>query len=238
MAIPRLTYFELRGRAEAIRLMHYEMEVGFDDYRIVDADEWETVKSVSPFGRLPLYESGALALCESHAILRHLARSSGWLGADEQRDALFDITQEALSEAQEDLWRFAWVKDYHQKTERYADETLRPRLRHLQKWLRRDARDGQYWVGEAPSHVDFLAFCYLDELDAFFPETLAEFPNLADFRSRIESLPRVAHYVATARPIVFGMGIKGPKIDPRVAIAPGTEFRNPWTQPIALTGSL
>ena len=185
--------------------MLHTQKVDFDDHRVVDAAEWDALKATSAFGRLPLYESGALVLCESQAILRHLARSFGWLGTVEQRDGLLDITQEVMAEAQEDLWRFAWVKDYHQQGKRYATQTLEPRLRYLQNWLCRDGRDTPYWVGETISHVDFLAFCYLDELDAFFPDTLESFPALAAFRSRIARANRANCATSRASPVSHTM---------------------------------
>jgi hypothetical protein len=107
--------------------------------------------------------------------------------------------------------------------------------RQVTSWFQRQGRAGFYSVGDSPSHVDFVAFCYLDELDAFFPETLSRYEPLASFRSRIESLPAIAEYIAGGnRPAVFGMGLRGPKVDPRRPVPEGSTFRNPWTEPIIL----
>ena len=100
-------------------------------------------------------------------------------GSSQTHDTLLDITQEALAEAQEDLWRFAWVENHHRKREGYASSKLEPELARLQAWLQRQGRTGPYWVGESLSHVDLITFCYLDELDAFFPETLSRYEPLA-----------------------------------------------------------
>jgi glutathione S-transferase len=232
---PTLTYFDLRGRAEPIRLMLHARGGDFEDRRIMDPEEWSRLKPTLPFGSLPLYETGELAIAQSHAIFRHLARSFGWLGSNPTQDALLDVTQEALAEAQEDLWRFAWLDRYHEKMDRYATQTLIPRLDRLQAWLRRDGRSDDFWVGQLPTHVDFIAFCYLDELDAFFPAVLDRFEHLAAFRRHIEAMPGIAEYIASEdRPIVFGMGIRGPKVDRRKPIPEGARFENPWTNPIPL----
>lgn len=232
---PRLTYFDMRGRAEPIRLMLHAMSVEFEDHRIVSPEEWSRLKPRLPFGALPLYETAGLSIAQSHAVFRYLARSFGWAGSSQTHDTLLDITQEALAEAQEDLWRFAWVENHHPKREGYASSKLEPELARLQAWLQRQGRTGPYWVGESLSHVDLIAFCYLDELDAFFPETLSRYEPLAAFRRRIETLPAIAAYIARGdRPTVFGMGIEGPKIDPRCTIPEGSAFRNPWTKPIIL----
>lgn len=235
MESPRLTYYALRGRAEPARLMFHATATGFDDRRIISAKEWAALKPTLPFGALPLFESRRVTLCQSHEIFRHLARSFGWLGQDEARDRALGVCQEALAEAQEDLWRFAWVENYPEKADAYGEQTLGRRLSELQKWFRRDGRDAAYWVGDTASHVDFIAFCYLDELDAFFPDTLAAFAELAAFHDRMGSLPGVRDYIASGeRPIVFGMGIQGPKVDRRVALSPGAVFESPWMDPIPL----
>jgi len=225
----------MRGRAEAIRLTLHAQGVEFQDDRIVSPEEWAEIKARTPFGRLPVFRTDSLEICESHAILRHLARAFGWVGRSEAQDALIDITQEVLTEAQEDLWRFAWVKDYQEKMNAYAAKTLEPTLGRLENWMCRDGGAAEYWIGGEPIHVDFLAFAYLDEVDAFFPDLLESYSNLSGFRSRMEEIPLVQRYLTSGdRPFVFGIGRNGPKVDRRQVIPEGSKFENPWHQPIAL----
>ena len=237
---PKLTYFDLRGRAETIRLMLRTMSVEFQDHRVVSSEPWSDLKPLLPFGGLPLYEADGVYIPESHAISRHLARSFGWLGANSAMDARADATQDALAEAQEDLWRFAWVENYHEVMEPYAAAQLEPRLQRLQAWFEHEGpgapgQGARFWVADSPIHVDFLAFVYLDEIDAFFPKTLNRFEALAAFHRRIGEIPAVADYIASGdRPIVFGMGIRGPKVDRRTPIPAGTCFESPWADPIDL----
>ena len=44
MANLRLIYFQLRGRAEAIRLFLHSLSVEFDDHRVESSDEWQSLK--------------------------------------------------------------------------------------------------------------------------------------------------------------------------------------------------
>jgi glutathione S-transferase len=212
-----------------------EMGGEFEDHRITSTDEWERLKAQLPFGSLPALEVDGQLVTQSHAIFRHLARRFGWIGSGDAQDALLDTTQEALAEAQEDLWRFAWVESYHQKLDEYASLVLEPRLSYLERWFTRAGRRPEFWVGDSPTHVDFLAFCYLEELDAFFPATLSRYEHLAAFRRRVEGLPAIAEYIESGRrPVVFGMGIRGPKIDPRARAREGAMFHSPWTKPLPL----
>lgn len=235
MTDPRLTYFEMRGRAEAIRLLLHATGTTFEDHRVVSADEWGALKPELPFGGLPIFETGGALVCESHAILRYLGRTLTKATRDDLSTAELDAGQDAIAEAQEDLWRFNWVESYYDHLAAYANETLRPRLKRLERWLGRK-RDGSLeWFGGEFSHVDCVAFCYLDEIDAFFPGVLVEFAQLAGLRSRVASLPGVSNYLdSAARPIVFGMGRMGPKVDPRTPLPSECEFPNPWTRPIDL----
>ncbi|MEM7121046.1 MAG: glutathione S-transferase family protein [Pseudomonadota bacterium] len=229
MAGERLIYFDMRGRAEAIRLTLHAMEIDFDDRRIMTADAWDALRPRTDFGGLPIFESATVKLSQYHAILRHLARAAGWLGHDEAQDTALDITQEALAEAQENLWRFAWVDGWRNKTNNYAVETLRPTLATIQSWCRRTGRQSGFCVGDVPTHVDFIAFSYLDEVDAFFPDVLPSFPDLSDLHRRVGSIPSVNAYLTSEiRPFVFGIGCDGPKVDPRIAVPEGRAFINPW----------
>ena len=183
---------------------------------------------------LPLFETGGLRLGESQAILRHLERVHG-PSKDEERAVELDVAQEAIAEAQEDLWQFAWRESYYEHLESYAAETLRPRLGSLTAWFARRGGGTASWFGDAFSHVDCVAFTYLDEIDAFFPAVLAEFGELSDLRSRVAALPGVSDYLGSAmRSAVFGMGCTGPKVDPRVALEPGGTFFSPWSEPLDL----
>jgi len=233
--MPRLLYFEMRGRAEPIRLFLHATRTAFDDHRVVTREQWAELRPTLPFRALPVYESDGSRLCESHAILRHLGRTLAPERRSPSEIAALDVAQEAIAESQEDLWRFNWQVDYYDALESYATSTLDERLGNLERWLLRDGRRSADWMGESFSYVDCLAFGYLDEIDAFFPRVLAKFENLAALRSRVGSRPGIEAYLRSpARPLVFGMGMMGPKVDPRMDASRDGTFANPWAEAIDL----
>jgi glutathione S-transferase len=235
MELARLSYFDLRGRAEPIRLLLRATQTDFEDHRVVSTGEWAELKPTLPFGGLPIFESDGRKLCESHAILRHLGRVLAGVDGDEARCTYLDATQDAIAEAQEELWRFAWIANWYDHLESYAESPLRTRVRRLSEWFTRSGNATQGWLSGDFSHVDCLAFCYLDEIDAFFPALLEDFPELSAYRSRVAASAGIADYLASdARPVVFGMGCMGPKIDPRVTRERGALFLSPWSEPIDL----
>jgi glutathione S-transferase len=231
----RLSYFEMRGRAEAIRVLLHATGTAFEDHRVVSGDEWGDLKPQLPFGGLPVLETGGVVIPESHAILRYLGKTLAPATLGDLGYAELDAAQDAIATSQEDLWRFNWVDDYYDHLESYAEATLEPRLKMLSTWFCRNREGSPDWFGAEFSHVDCVAFCFLDEIDAFFPGVFAGFEELVALRSRVASLPGVSEYLdSSARPIVFGMGRMGPKVDPRIPIPTAYKFRNPWSPPLDL----
>jgi len=114
----------------------------------------------------------------------------------------------------------------------FAAETLDPALARLEAW--NALTPGPWFSDPGPSHADLLAFVLLDEIDAFFPDSLAARPGLHDLHARVAVLPAIATYLASeTRPPVFGIGVDGAKLDPRLAPDAAIVFENPWDIPLA-----
>ena len=101
MAEPKykLIYFNIRGRAEALRVMFAYANVPFEDYRIKDlpsylssepSPEWDALKETLPFGTVPVLEVDGRCLGETHAIARFLAKRLGIAGANAWETAQAD----------------------------------------------------------------------------------------------------------------------------------------------------
>lgn len=213
----RITYFDIRGRVEPIRLIFEELGIEYEDRRIKSLDEWKALKPTMPFGMMPVYEAGDLYVPQSPAILRHLARTHDLCGRTEAEQVQCDIVEEAVTETRELLWRYQWRKDWRETRDAFVAKELSPALSGLERWYRRGGTEPHLWVGDSLTYVDFLAFAFFDELRAFFPETLAKFPDLRRFWERIAGRPQVAAYVSSGRrPAAFGYAIHGLKYDPEV----------------------
>jgi glutathione S-transferase len=146
--------------------------------------------ALHPFGQIPTYEEGDLALFESGAIVLHLAeRHAGLLPAD------------ANARARAITWMFAAVntveppiferslatileRDKPWYTQRLPtlDESVRTRLRQLSNYLAdREWLDGEFSAG------DLMMISVL--LRAKASPLLDEFPNLAAYVARGEARP-------------------------------------------------
>eukprot|EP00834_Sanchytrium_tribonematis_P004124 NODE_186_length_13589_cov_0.385545.p11 type:complete len:200 gc:universal NODE_186_length_13589_cov_0.385545:1527-928(-) len=84
----KLTYANMRGRAEAIRLTLYISNIPFTDYRMTK-EEWPHLKSNTPFYQVPTLEiNSSIIIGQSLAILRYCGQLSHLIPS---HDASHDI---------------------------------------------------------------------------------------------------------------------------------------------------
>ena len=197
-ALPTLTYFDVRGRAEVIRLILEEVGQPYRERRI-PLSEWPALKATFPFGQVPLYQEGELSIPHSHAIYRYLARKHGLCGGSEAERIRADVVEETFVDLQNELGGFYWNPQVHDKREDYERTKLPALLDKAEQLLLQNRRGDGYWVGGDLTYVDFCAWHFLDYVRPFSQRTLDRFEKLAAFKQRIESRPRVAAYLASER---------------------------------------
>lgn len=78
----KLTYFNLRGLAEPIRMAFHYGGISFENNHVIRT-EWDNVKDQYPVGKLPLLQFDGQLLTQSPAILRFIAKKAGLVPEDE-----------------------------------------------------------------------------------------------------------------------------------------------------------
>ena len=192
----KLTYFDLRARAEPCRLLLAYGGIKYEDERIPPpwdaASTWPTLKPKTPFGQLPLLKWDDQVICQSMACARFIAREVGLAGHSSmesaQVDEIIDVIQDLIN---------AGVKLFFAKDEagmkKHAEVTVPTALSQLEKRL--DSRGGQYFVGNSFSWADLHTFMYVSDLQD--KSILAGFPKLADLVDRVASIPNIKKWVET-----------------------------------------
>jgi glutathione S-transferase len=196
--LPVLTYFDVRGRCEVIRLILEETGTPYLERRI-RVDEWAALKPSMPFGQVPLYEEGDLVIPQSHAIYRHLARKHGLYGKDERERIRCDIVEEVFVDAQNTLGTFFWNAKFQELRAEFERTTLQGLMLRLEQLFIQNDEGRGHWVGGALTYVDFCAWHFLDYVRPFSVRTLEQFERLLAFKQRIEARPRIAAYLASGR---------------------------------------
>lgn len=197
-SLPKLTYFDVRGRAEVIRLLLKETGTAYTEHR-VSLEEWPTLKSTLAFGQLPLYEENGLVLNQSQAIYRHLGRLFNLYGDNEQERIPCDIEQETFVEAQLNIGGFSWNLEFAKLRANYEAVELPALLERLRKLFDMNPANSGYWVEQRLSYVDFMAWHTLDYVRALPQTTLDKYPRQAQFRLFISARPRIAAYLSSSR---------------------------------------
>jgi glutathione S-transferase len=181
------------GLARDMRLRWALEEVGQPyEVRLVS---FKTMKepahlALQPFGQIPTYEDGDLALFESGAIVFHIAERHGGLLPDDAHARARAITWmfAALNTLEPPIFDRSLVRilerDRPWYDERLAalDETIRKRFGGLSSHLG-DAD----WLDGAFSAGDLLMVTVLRRLQS--SGILEEYPNLADYIARAEARP-------------------------------------------------
>lgn len=195
---PTITAFESspdrgRGLARDMRVRWALEEIGLDyQVRPLSFAQMKQPEhfALHPFGQIPTYEDGELALFESGAIVLHLGERYPGLLPDEPNARLRAIAWmfAALNTVEPPVFERALTEVLERNEPWYApraallDERVRRRLGELSRRLGdADWLDGEFSAG------DLLMVTVLLRLERF--STVNEFPNLAAYVARAVARP-------------------------------------------------
>nr|CAD7259030.1 unnamed protein product [Timema shepardi] len=93
----KLTYFNVKGLGEAIRIILSYGQQEFEDNRI-EFNEWQKIKPTTPFGKCPILEINGKPLHQSAAICRYLAKQFGLAGKDDWENLEIDMITDTITD--------------------------------------------------------------------------------------------------------------------------------------------
>ena len=214
---PVLKYFDIRGRAEAIRMAFADHGIEFSDETFT-GDAWGkesddglkaqwTMQGKLPFGQVPLLEIDGLALVQSHSILRYLGRKFGWYSGQPSELFKIDLVADGTEDVRKRLGAI-----------RYADISDDEKAKKYEHYFT-DAAEGKRWLGfldnlvgasktdfasgsAVATHADYLLLDLLDlhdSLGGVLSKTLlATMPALTAWRTRMVERPKLKAYLESA----------------------------------------
>ncbi|GAB5407433.1 MAG: hypothetical protein Aurels2KO_56640 [Aureliella sp.] len=214
MARPTVIYFDIRARAEPIRLILEEKAIAYEDRQITE-HEWYELRPRTPFGWLPAYREGDLEIWQSHAIYRHLARKHDLYGTSEAERIRCDVVEEAFADLNTLIGKAPWRLDFKRTRRDFIESELSPVLDRLERFLRTNPAGDSFWVGSSLTFVDLIALAHLDCTGSMYPEAMSRRSTLQEFCDGIAQLPRIAAYLrSNRRPQGIQYGPEG-RIDAR-----------------------
>lgn len=204
----KLTYFNMRGKAEVIRLLFAVAGVEYEDCRI-ERDDWPTEKEKvqPPFGQMPLLTVDGQTYCQSISIARYLAEKFGLAGGSE----LDKLRADMIVHCCEDMiiafsasFRETDPERKAQLTEKYEKEQLPVFYANFEKILAGNKGGDGYFVGDSLTWADLQFYHYVSMYVTVTGKDrnalLKDAPKSLALLDRVEKHPKVAEWLAK-RPV-------------------------------------
>merc|ERR1712066_1009113 len=188
MASIKLTYLDLRARAEPCRLLLAYAGSKYEDERL--PAPWD---NMAPWGQVPLLAWDGEVIAQSMACARFLAREFNLAGRTSmemaQVDEIIDVIQDLLN---------AWYSLYHAKDsagqQKFLETNIPTTMGQLEKKL--ESRGGQFMVGNAFSWADLHIFFYVTDMKLMAGKAVeTNFPKILDLVQRVGTIPNVKAWV-------------------------------------------
>nr|UJQ69862.1 glutathione S-transferase sigma 1 [Diamesa zernyi] len=195
----KLTYFNIRGLAEPIRLLLVDNDIQFTDDQFT-SDQWPTLKNEMPLGQAPVLYHEGIPLAQSGAILRHLARKHNLYGSNLNQSAFIDMMYESVIDARKRYYDYMY-RDAESKED--CIKNVKIELAKIESLGTKNPSfpkltAGHYITGDKPSYVDYVYFEFLDALvvtlDAHILEGLSATKAYFDLMAH---RPNMSKYLAS-----------------------------------------
>ena len=186
----KLTYFNIRGRAELIRLIFAQASVQYEDKRIAK-EEWVELKPKTPNGSLPTLEVDGKTLPGSIPIARFVAERFGVAGSNDIENTEIAGVMDCLTDLVTSFMKVMFEKDETRKAglKKSFDEEECPK--YLSLLEKRVTAEG--WLyGSKVTYADLAFFNFSENLPA---EVLAKYQGLKSVKENVGVLPNIAQWV-------------------------------------------
>lgn len=189
-------YWDIRGRAEHIRLLLHYLKVDYEErtYTIPKASDWMNDKFNLglDFSNLPYLLDGDFKITESMAIPSYICDKFApeLNGRNSQERALVQMFAFMLYDLKVSSTIPMFSRDIKEKLPKIIQDT-KAKLSAISKYL----EGRMYLVGDQITWVDFFLYEFLDFFNTVQNGVLNEIsPVLQEYRARIQNLPGVRDF--------------------------------------------
>jgi len=192
-----LTYFDIRGRGEVIRLLFAAANQTYTERRVQFA-EWAQVKPTMPFGQLPLLNISGSYYTQSLAIQNYLAREFGFYPTN----AIDGLMTDQIANAREDLLKIeSRVFTFRDSSYNQTLMDAYPRyLGQFNSYIKANPSMSGYVIGDKMSLADIIISEGTQTISQANPSVLTPYPEILALRQKVMAQDGIRQYLAT-RPV-------------------------------------
>jgi glutathione S-transferase len=202
-----LRYFDIRGKAEAIRMLLEQSGLTFEEVRFTGA-EWRNSikkeyleKKITKFGQVPVLSIGEdKHLVQTNSILRYVARTVDAYGTDIDSQYQIDMIMDGVED-----WRGCYVELVYGNYDEQLNNYLKSIPSTLEKYesLLQDNQQNTdqrvYFVGDKWSVADICVFDMLEHLLRLDSNCLNQYTLLNKFHQLFSQEPRIRAYLDSGK---------------------------------------
>jgi len=205
-------YWDIRGLGQPIRLLLEQSGVEWEDKLYscgppptFDKTCWFGVKETLGFDfpNLPYMVDGDVKLTQTMAILRYLARKTGFDGKIEAEKQRIDLMEGEWGDFKGPFVSMCYNPNFASMKDEYL-KNVQAKLARFSKFL----GNRSFFAGNEVTYVDFLMYDMFDQHKLVGADILSQWKNLEQFCNKIESLPRIKEFMASSKFIKYPLNNK------------------------------
>ncbi|XP_075553474.1 glutathione S-transferase Mu 2-like [Dermacentor variabilis] len=201
-----LGYWDIRGRAQAIRNLFAYVGVEYEDKRyshgsgpVPSREEWlaDKYKLGLDFPNLPYLIDGEVRLSQSFAIMRYLGRKHGLMPKDEDTERRVDMIEIKVMDIARRMAALCYDKNYTDDKRHKLLADVADTLRQFEACV---IKYGPFSAGTSVTYMDFLLQDILEAVKILGPTSFPKnYPFLVKYCESVAALPGLKEYLASDR---------------------------------------
>ncbi|XP_073978703.1 glutathione S-transferase-like isoform X2 [Rhodnius prolixus] len=196
MCTYKLTYFNVKGVGEPIRMILSYAGKKFEDVRI-EKDEWLQLKPKTPFGKLPILEIDGKVLHQSAAICRYLGEEFGLGGSSKWENLQINMIADTIQDIKNIMSHFYRQLDAEareKKRPELLNETIPFYLERLDSIIK---NNGGYFVNNKLTWVDFYFAGFSETMESMLNAKVCEkYPHILQHRNNLKNIPEIKKWIS------------------------------------------
>ncbi|XP_067934075.1 glutathione S-transferase 1-like isoform X1 [Watersipora subatra] len=196
----KLTYFDLRARAEPARAMLTMAGQKFEDIRVLPQN-WENLKPETPLGFLPILETSRGTICQTPVINYYVAEKTGYLPDDEFERVQCNSILHTLNDLSAFVSKNVLLSELYKHCPSPDNidelkEQARYELRKTSTFIQGLSRKGSKFIfGDKMTAADITMFCSWMLIEPVFPRSKSKEDWLNKFMESMETDSKFAKYL-------------------------------------------